>query len=99
MSSKKCEHQEFHVEAKIARLAKEEGGPITHYGLELTVTCRDCGANFEFVGLPNGYSAYHPTVSFSGIELMAPITPPGVQPPKGLPGFSIEMVSSPERPN
>jgi hypothetical protein len=89
--SKPCEHNVFAVNANIGRLSQTEGGPITHYVAEITVKCDECGMPFEFVGLPLGVSAYRPTVSIDGLELRAPITPPGTKPPDGLLGFAVRM--------
>jgi len=86
-----CAHIDFHANVAVGRLSREENGPITHYRAEVTVRCADCGQQFEFLGLPVGMSAYRPTISLDGLELRVPITPPGVRPPEGLPGYSVSI--------
>lgn len=84
-----CEHMNFKAEVNVGRLSQEEGGPITHYCADIIVSCVECNQPFEFIGLPIGASGYHPTVSFDGTQLRAPIMPLGLKPPEGLIGFSI----------
>ena len=94
--SQECAHLNFAANVAVGRLSREDNGPITHYCAEVTVRCAECGQPFEFVGLPVGMSAYRPTVSLDGLEMRVPITPPGVQPPKGMPGYSISVGEFPQ---
>lgn len=86
-----CEHENFSVNADIGRLSMVDGGPITHYCADVSVSCADCGQKFQFVGLPLGCSAYRPTVSMDGLELRAPLMPEGVKVPDGIPGFDVRI--------
>ena len=70
-----CQHEKFRCNANIGRLSKEEGGPITGYTADITVTCAQCDKPFRFVGLPAGSHPSEPRVSVDGIELRAPLEP------------------------
>ena len=71
----KCQHKKFYVEANIARLSHEEGGPITGYTADVKVWCDQCGLPFRFVGLMSGNHYAEPRVSIDGTELRTPIEP------------------------
>lgn len=86
-----CEHENFVCHADIARLSQVEGGPITHYCVDVTIKCTECGERFEFVGVPMGLSFYHPTVNLDRTELRAPLMPRGRKTPEGLPGYSVQF--------
>ena len=86
-----CEHHEFAVSARVARVTGEDGGPVTYFSLELNVECVDCGEAFEFQGAPCGYSPYRPMCSLDGRELCAPIMPAGQTVPEGLPGTVVRV--------
>lgn len=86
-----CDHESFRAQCDISRLSTDEGGPITHYTAELRVYCAECGEQFEFQGLPGGYSAYNPTVDLGRGTANLPLMPPGQKPPEGLPGFAVQV--------
>lgn len=86
-----CEHHNFRVDAKVNRM--EDSGAFI---LDLRVTCVDCDTPFEWVGAPCGFSYYQPCVSVDNQELRAPITPRGVPPVKGLPGFGVRLKTGPQ---
>lgn len=70
-----CKHETFQVDAKVARLTKEEGGDVTGYSMDIEVCCKDCHMPFRFIGLPGGYSPSYPTVDFEQIQARMPIAP------------------------
>lgn len=71
-----CRHdREFQVLGVVACLTATEGGPVTHWTVDVKVRCRSCGMPFRFLGLPIGVSAVRPTASFGEDELRAPIEP------------------------
>lgn len=80
-----CEHFNFYVAAKVARLTDGDDGPVVGFMAELKVYCQDCGMPFEFIGLQGGYSNYSPRVSPDNIELRAPIRPQPKAPFRELP--------------
>ena len=68
----KCQHATFSATVEVNRLSREEGGPITHYDADVKIRCVECDRDFEFVGLPIGYSAYVPTTGIDRLTLSAP---------------------------
>lgn len=86
-----CPHLNFNVHADVNRIQKNDDEPdvIVAYSMDLRVFCRDCGHPFEFIGLPNGFSYYRPTVSIDGQTGHFPIVLPGTRPAPGLAGFSV----------
>lgn len=86
-----CEHEDFDVMAKVARLTKEDGGPVYAYNVEIRVSCKHCGAFFEWVGLPPGMSPRHPTVDLDMTTLCAPLTPQGVEADTTGPGYTVRV--------
>lgn len=72
-----CDHPDFSITAQTNRWSRSEGGPVTGYNVELSITCKACRCRFEFVGLPAGVSPVQPTVSPDALELRAPIVPAG----------------------
>lgn len=94
MNPKECGHHNFRVEAEVGRILSDDGQePPTHYHASIRLNCVDCGAAFEWQGVPNGLSPYQPTVSLDGQELRIPVMPPGEVVPKGLPGFRVAYQS------
>ena len=83
-----CKHENFRVDANVARI--EDVGA---FSVDLRIRCTDCDEPFEWVGLPNGYSPYSPTVSIDSQEMRAPIVPQGSKPPEGLAGFRVTRVA------
>ncbi|MEL6257863.1 MAG: hypothetical protein AAFQ67_02250 [Pseudomonadota bacterium] len=96
LSPEKCEHYNFETSCAIGRITSVEGGPVAYFVAEIRIKCRDCGAQFQFHGLPLGLSAYRPTVSIDGFELRAPIMPEGSKIPTGIAGFSVAMPDTPD---
>ena len=87
-----CKHFNFRVSAEVGRLTESESDPtVIAFTCGLSVFCADCGLQFEFVGLPLGFSHYQPTVSMDGKKAEIPITIPGVSPREGLPGYSVRF--------
>lgn len=80
------------MKAEVARLTD-----VGAFHVDIKLWCRDCGMPFEWVGLPNGFSHYQPTVSIDGQEMRAPIVPKGCVPPKGLAGFSVTHTEFPQK--
>lgn len=70
-----CAHDEFVVLGEVNRLTQVEGGPVTGYSLDLTVSCVQCDERFVFIGAQSGLSPRRPMVSANGQELRAPIRP------------------------
>lgn len=85
----------FSAFANVGRINKEENGPIVAYMCDLRITCRECGQEFEFVGLPLGLSFYHPTVSMDGKTAQLPMTLPGVSIPEGMAGYGVKITEAP----
>lgn len=100
-----CGHGNFDVRAEVSRLTSAEGGPVTGYVADITVTCRDCGTPFAWLGVGRGVSSRSPAVSASRTELRAPIEPAS---PAGVtrqsatrfwpPGPGQVILSGPEEP-
>jgi hypothetical protein len=70
-----CEHPDFSVEARVARIVETEDGPVIAFRLELSVRCLHCQQLFAFPGLPGGLTPDCPTVSADCCELRAPLVP------------------------
>ena len=94
-----CAHMNFDVHAKVARIEKDEiDRTIIAHHVDIRVKCHECGLPFEWVGLPNGFSHYRPTVSIDAQIIRAPLIPMGnPQPPAGLAGFSVTYQEFPEK--
>ncbi len=93
-----CQHMNFGVHANVGRIQKSDLEPevITAFSCDLRVYCRDCGKPFQFVGLPNGFSFYQPTVSLDGQTAQLPLVHEGFETAKGMPGYSVTNVAFPE---
>lgn len=72
-----CEHHNFAATVGVARLAKNEGGPITGYMADITVKCADCGRPFQFLGLEPGIDTGGARVSIDGLEAHIALCPQG----------------------
>lgn len=70
-----CDHLNFAANVRVGRLTQCEGGPVTGYVADATITCAECGLPFRFIGLPAGNHFAEPRVSIDGTELRAPIEP------------------------
>ena len=86
-----CAHENFNCFCECNRIFKNESDPtdIVAYTLDVRVSCRDCGQEFAFFGVPNGMSFYRPTMSIDGKRICLPMVLPGTVPPEGLAGFSV----------
>lgn len=86
-----CEHLNFAADVEVNRLTTEEGGPVTAFILDLTVSCADCEEKFRFHGVQAGLLADRPTCSVDEATLHAPIRPASSDPDFGLgiPGYAI----------
>lgn len=73
--SEQCQHETFRCDCKVGRLTEEEGGPVTSWVLEVSVSCVNCGQEFGFLGPPGGIRNHEPTTSPDGLELRIPIVP------------------------
>lgn len=94
-----CEHMEFMVHADVNRLTDQDGSPrVKAFCMDLRVFCKECGLQFEFVGLPLGYSVYRPTVNIAGLEAHIPIIPPGKLPDPDMPGYSVKFTEPGQEP-
>lgn len=70
-----CSHESFKANVRVGRLTNTDGGPVTGYCADITVTCADCGLPFRFIGLAAGNHHAEPRVSVDGVELRAPLEP------------------------
>jgi hypothetical protein len=74
-----CSHLNFDARVVVTRLT-DEGGHVTGYTTDIMVNCRDCGAPFQWLGLPPGSHPAQPMVSADGLEARMPIAPAGAVP-------------------
>lgn len=70
----KCDHNNFTANVDVIQITDDEGN-ITSYQAEIEVTCADCYAPMQFLGLPAGANLENPTVSVDGTQLRQPIKP------------------------
>lgn len=72
-----CKHEQFYVEAKVARLTETEepDASVTGHSANIKIVCIQCHKYFRFIGVPGGYSPSRPMVNFDETELRAPIEP------------------------
>ena len=87
-----CKHENFNIRANVGRILHEEKEPPAYYSVEIRISCRECDLEFEWQGLPNGFSPYEPTVSIDGLEMRVSAMPPGLRVPPGLPGYRVVRV-------
>ncbi|MGH9095585.1 MAG: hypothetical protein ACRDXE_10530 [Acidimicrobiales bacterium] len=88
-----CPHENFQALVEVARITKEEGGPVTGYNAEIRVHCADCDEPFRWIGVQAGMKADRPMCSVDERELRAPIRPASADPDFGLgiPGFAVRL--------
>lgn len=67
---KLCSHHEFAAKVAVNRLED-----IAGFSADITITCKDCGTPFTFIGVEGGLSFAKPMVSPLGVELRCPIRP------------------------
>lgn len=86
-----CVHVNFNAFCEVNRISKDVVDPenTVAYTIDVRASCRDCGQEFAFFGVPNGMSFYQPTMSIDGKRICLPMVIPGTQPPQGLAGFSV----------
>lgn len=75
-----CAHNQFKTVGRVARLTDGDGGPVTGYAVDFTVTCVECGTPFCFIGMDAGSSPRKPMVSVDATEVRMPIAPQGTTP-------------------
>lgn len=73
MSKKKCLHEDFIYNIKMNRLETKDQ-PMD-FMLEVSVRCKKCGVDFEFMGLGMGVNFGKPTVDVLKTEIRIPIKP------------------------
>lgn len=96
---KACEHLNFDVLVEVHRMTPEESLVVEGYAADITISCRDCGEPFRFIGAPAGAMPDRPCVSVDETELRAPIRPASSDPDFGLgiPGFAVQVFELPEQ--
>lgn len=72
-----CEHMDFAAKVGVGRITKGEGGPVTHFSVEVNVNCTACGLPLQFVGLPTGIDSHAPTVSVDALHARLVAVPQG----------------------
>jgi len=75
MTKNSCPHEEFAAQVNVNRLLDGEGGSVTGFMAEITVTCQQCRTRFQFLGPEVGLNPRHPTVSPHRDELRVPLAP------------------------
>lgn len=65
-----CPHEQFTSCVSVNRLED-----VGRFAADVTIQCVQCGARFQFLGLPGGLSLERPTVSVDGLEARMPIAP------------------------
>lgn len=92
-----CAHLQFNVVADVARVLHEGKELPAYYHVDIRLNCRDCGAAFEWHGLPYGFSPYQPSVSIDNQELRVSAMPKGETIQSGLPGFRVTHETFPQK--
>lgn len=89
----KCEHMNFAVHADVGRLTESDtSAVVVAYTMAVHVKCTECQQEFEFIGLPMGYSPHEPRCSVNGTEARMPIKPVGEVMAMDLPSFGVRRV-------
>lgn len=95
-----CLHNQFRVDAAVGRIMSTQGDekkeadaltPADYYHVDLKLCCLECGQEFQWQGLPHGYSPYQPTVSIDGKTMMVPAMPVGKSVPLGMIGYRVSI--------
>lgn len=86
-----CPHEDFAAVVSVNRITKVEGGPVTGYSADITVSCADCGEPFRWTGLDAGLSPARPMCSVDETIMAAPLRPASADPDfgLGLPGYAV----------
>lgn len=66
----KCEHKEFNARVEVNHLED-----INQFAADITINCANCGAAFEFEGLPGGLKLHGAAVSLDRTEARLAIRP------------------------
>lgn len=89
----KCEHMNFRADVKVGRLTRSEtDATVVAYNADIEIICADCKKQFEFVGLPMGFSHNEPRCSINALQARIPIKPQGEEMAIDLPSFSVRQV-------
>jgi hypothetical protein len=75
-----CDHENFRAQVNVHRMNDIEGGPITGYMSEITISCAQCGIPFEFLGLEPGIDTHGARTCLEGIEARIALSPQGAKP-------------------
>lgn len=75
-----CEHKNFAARVNVARLTREDTGPVSGFMAEITIQCADCGRRFQFLGLEPGIDLQGARASIDGLEAHIAICPQGTVP-------------------
>lgn len=70
-----CGHGSFQAHVAVLRLTNDDGSRVTGYSAEIEIRCRECESPMRFLGVPIGSLPDHPTRSFDGRQLRAPLEP------------------------
>jgi len=75
-SDQKCDHPNFKATVDVARITSNtDETKVIAFKADVDIKCAECKESFVFVGLPQGLTQQHPTVSISGETMSAPIEP------------------------
>lgn len=87
-----CKHEQFFVHADVHRLQAVEGGDVTAFSVDITITCEQCQTPFKFLGLGVGMSSLQPMTDVPGTTLRAPLVPVGREDMVStMPGYEVRM--------
>ena len=88
-----CEHIEFEAEVDVLRLLNSDG-KLSGFSTDTRVKCSQCGERFVFMGVPVGWLANEPAVSFDGYEVHMPLRPESAPDDFGLGllGYTVNEV-------
>jgi hypothetical protein len=70
-----CAHEEFNARVAVNRLVD---GDAIDFNADVTITCRQCGAPFKFLGLEQGLNLDGAAVSPDGTEARLAISADGL---------------------
>lgn len=84
-----CKHEEFEGKIAVARL--EDSG---RFQAEITIRCKQCGEEFQFLGLEPGVDLNGARVSIDGLEAHLAICPKSSKPSplqRMVTGFDVKQ--------
>lgn len=70
-----CDHNNFVANVNIGRLTEDDKLTIKGFCADLTIFCKECGQDFEFIGVESGISSFGVMCSIDRRELRIPIKP------------------------